>query len=738
MTTTMIRAAVAIFLLIASSAAAATAAGDWLLCGAGLAIPEYPADAVALDPTNPDATQLGADAAELESGGSSVLTGNVFVRDIEQLLRADRVRYDQSNETIEATGNLRYWRDAGYATADRAKVSFDTDIIEMDQGTYLSLDGHMRTEAGFLKITGSELIEIETGRYTTCNPDDEAWHLEAKSIDLDRVRQWGEARDVTVHFMDVPIFYSPYLTFPLDDARKTGFLVPNFRLSGDAGTEVVVPYYFNLAPNRDATLAARLTSERGIGVVGEYRYLTPWGGGELDAELFPHDPEEDDTRALLKFRHQGEFAPRWDLELQYDRASDRQYFEHFGNSLSVSSTTHLRQRANVGYRGDNWNARVRVESYQTIDPTIPGADRPYKRLPQVLIRSRIPERNFRINFDADAEYVNFDRRDSVTGHRIDIRPSVSYPMRWNSGFFLPKATLQYTAYDLDDRPAGASDDPDRLLPTISVDTGLFFERPIHIGGSGFTQTLEPRLYYLAVPFDDQRDLPVFDTGELTFSFAQLFRENRFNGTDRLGDAHQLTMALASRLLSSDSGREVLRASVGQILYFRDRVVTLPDVERATTNTSDFVAELSAELGPSWSALAGFQWDPDNDRTDRNVFSLRYQPSSDRVLNLSYRFIRDAVEQVDLSTRWPWSNHVSLVGRLNYSLDAGSLVEGFAGVEYDSCCWAMRAVARRYLTNTDGDYNNALFLQFELKGLAGIGKKAEAFLQRSIPGYTNDF
>jgi LPS-assembly protein len=342
-----------------------------------------------------------------------------------------------------------------------------------------------------------------------------------------------------------------------------------------------------------------------------------------------------------------------------------------------------------------------------------------------------------VNVNAIGEFVHFDRRDSVTGIRWDLRPYVTLPYRTASTFVVPKATLRYTGYSLDGRAPGLSDDPSRLLPTFSLDSGLFLERHTLFASRQLVQTLEPRLYYLFTPFDRQDDLPVFDTGEYTFSFAQLFREDRFSGADRVGDAHQVTLALTTRFLDERSGAELLRASIGQIRYLRDRKVTLPGVARDTTRGSDLVAEVVANLDRRWRVSAGAQWDPRETRTDRNTVAVRYQPDDRRVLNLAYRFVRDAVEQTDLSFAWPVAQHWRAVGRWNYSLEGSTTLETFAGVEYEDCCWGFRVGGRRYLNSFGGEHNTAVFAQLVLKGLTALGDARE-FLSRSIPGYRNEF
>jgi LPS-assembly protein len=720
---------------------AQTQAG-WEQCGAELQIPTLPAHTMSRDEAaqaDPAQVRMGADNAVLEEGKRSVLTGNVVMEKGAGVLASDKAIYDAANETFDSQGNVRYWDGETFLSGSRAQIEFDTDVITVDNANFIEPASHGRGDATRLSITGSDLIRIQNGTYTTCNPGDPDWMLEARRIDLDQVADWGTARDVKVLFKGVPIFYSPYLTFPLSNQRKSGFLASSVRMSGEAGSEITIPYYFNIAPNQDATLSARLTTLRGAIVAGEYRYLFPWGEGELDAEFIPNDSEHGGARGLFKYRHRSALlADKLRTEIHYDRVSDRDYFSDLGDSLAVSSTTHLRQRANVDYFAGPWWARARVESFQTVDGSLAGSGRPYRRLPQLLISSSKAEQNRALNISYHGEFVRFERSESVTGTRFDAFPSVSFPVRAAGWFVVPRASLRYTAYSLSGVSAGGDNSPDRLTPAFSLDSGMFFERSFDIGKKTYISTLEPRLYYLGIPYRDQRDIPIFDTGRYTFNFGQLFRSDRFSGADRVGDTNQLTVALTSRVLGNNGG-ELARASVGQILYFRRRAVTLTnDDPLESRRSSDFIAEVAGTISKDWAVKAGIQWNPHDEKTQKHVLGLRYQPDSERVVNLTYRSIAGQLEQVDTSVRWPWSHNLNLVGRMHYSLADHRTLETFGGLEYESCCWAMRAVARRFLSSTNGDYTNGVFLQLELKGLAGIGKEAGAFLKRSIPGYQNDF
>ena len=324
----------------------------------------------------------------------------------------------------------------------------------------------------------------------------------------------------------------------------------------------------------------------------------------------------------------------------------------------------------------------------------------------------------------------------MTGQRVDLMPTLSYQWRDTAWFMAPKAGVRFTNYDLDNTAPSQSGNPTRTIPTASLDAGAFFERDVSIAGRGFLQTLEPRLFYLYVPFENQDDLPIFDTGTFDFVFSQLFSENRFTGADRVGDANQLSIALTSRLLASDTGEEYLRLDVGQIRYFRDREVTLPNAPVETSDASPLVVDLTATLARRWRLSTGVQWDIGEDRIDRSTTGLRYQPDPQRVVNLSYSFSRPSFEQTDMSMAWPIAQDWRFVGRWAYSLEQSATVETFGGVEYESCCWAFRSVIRRYLSGTQTTY--AFFFQLELKGLTGTGSSTVDFLGRSIPGYQNEF
>jgi LPS-assembly protein len=707
---------------------------DWAQCGGVLQLPPRPVFVKSSD--DPEAIEVSGDEADMREGGVSVLIGNVELQRGTRQLKSDRLTYNEPEELIDVEGNVEFWDEGAYASSERAHLNLRTEITELTDASYIFLDNHSRGEAAEAVITGEKIVTINDAEYTTCNPGSEAWKLNAEELELDFSEEVGTAQNVWFEVGGVPVFYTPYATFPLSNKRKSGLLVPKVRIANSTGFDLTVPYYFNIAPNQDATLAGRLMTKRGLQLQGEYRYLTRLGGGLVAGEYLPDDSEFDGDRGAFRYQHGGSFARNWNADVDYNWVSDTDYFTDLGTNLAIASKSFLEQTGDVTYDGKGWGAVARAQAFQTLDTTIAPADRPYKRLPQLRISADDRRVNQQFVPGGHGEFVNFDRDNGVIGQRADVLPTLSYQWRSPSWFVVPKASLRVTHYDLDKTAPGQSSSLTRTIPTASLDAGMFFDRDWSIGGRGFLQTLEPRLFYLYVPFKDQDDLPDFDAGQFDFGFPQLFRENRFTGADRVGDANQLSIALTSRLVESSTGEEYLRLDIGQIRYFRDREVTLPGEPVQTSNASPLVVDLTATLARHWQILTGLQWDIGEEEIARNRLGLRYQPDPLSVFNISYSYARDDYEQADSSLAWPVSRDWRLVGRWAYSLAQDRTVEAFGGVEYESCCWAFRTVIRRYLSGTQ--LTNAFFFQIEFKGLTGVGRSTVDFLERSIPGYENDF
>ena len=716
---------------------------QWEQCGP-LALPEAPAPLRDAQPEEAETVHIESDDADLSREGTSSLSGNVHLQRGSRHLKAERLVYEHETEEASAEGNVEFWTEGLYLGADKAEIGLAEERAVAERARFMLRDAHARGGARRISLSSRERVLVEDGHYTTCDPGDDMWVLEAGNIEIDREEQLGVARDVWIRVRGVPVFYAPLLSFPLSDERKSGLLPPTVRVSDASGLELGVDYYMNLAPNRDATLGARWLHERGAVASGEYRYLMPWGSGRLSGEYIPEDRKYEGERGTLGFRHLGSFASHWSADIDYQWASDSDYFGDFGTDLDESVRSHLPQRADLVYEGSWFWTRGRIQDYQTLDD-LPAENLPYARLPQILAMTRLPERNRQLNFAGAVELARFERNSGITGNRVDLRSSLHFPLRSPSGFLVPRLGLRLTHYDLSGAAPGADETPSRLLPTFSVDGGLVYERRTTFASQDLVQTLEPRAYYLLVPSTRQDGQPLFDTGYAGLDFGQLFRENRFNGADRVGDANQLTLAVTSRLLSPSRGTELARASVGQIYYFRDRDVTLSGLAPDDDSVSDLVAEAAMDALHPLSLRAALHWDPEESRSSKLSAGLRYQPDSARVVNAAYRYLRadprreqDELEQVDLSFAWPLGWGWRAIGRLNYAIREGRNIESFAGLEHDGCCLALRTVVGRHLSGRTGDYTNAVFLNFELKGLGGAGTPGAGSALRGISGYEDPF
>jgi LPS-assembly protein len=699
-----------------------------------------PASKELLDPVPKGPVDVTADRVKAEKEGISVFTGDVKLRRTGQWLDADEVLYDKPKSTVKAFGDVRYQDAMVDIISDSARVNLETDIGEAENARYFLRGYHGRGEAAAVKREGSVLTELKDAIFTTCDIGNNAWQLEASQVNLEHEKGVGWARHARLKLWDFPVFYVPFMRFPIDYKRKSGFLVPSVGRSTNSGVSTSIPYYWNIAPDRDATLIPRYLSERGLMLEGEFRYLNPSNIGRMQGTYLPSDEKTGNYRGAFSYRHTGSPWPRWFTSLDINLVSDDRYFEDFSNSLSIASTTSLNNELDVSYQGDGWNALGRLQGFQTVDRNIPDFFRPHQRLPQLLVNGFLPERFLGLDIGFHGEVVNFERDDAPPrGIRLDFWPTVSLPIQTAGTFFTPSIGLRDTRYFLKDAPSGTDDTTlSRTLPILSIDTGATFERRLALWGGSFRQTLEPRAYYLYIPYQNQADFPVFDSAPLDTYFTRLFQPNRFTGADRLNDANQLTLALTTRLLQSTTGNELLRASIGQIQFFRDRKVTLPGVPEQTDSSSTIISEIAAQLAAEWSMRGEFRFNPNRDRTDLGAAELRYRGKNGGLLNINYRFRRKVLEQVDVSGRYPIAGNWNVVGRWYQSIQDHRLLEMLGGVEYDSCCWAIRLVGRSYITNIEGDRNNSILVQLELKGLGNVGQNVESLLRRSVPGYGPPF
>jgi len=728
---------VRVALTLIVTAAAATATTAWA-AGEGLCPERTPRPYSAPTPLSTGAENPATDirAHELRSvpGGASEFTGNVEVRQGDKFLKADRLRYNQATHESEASGNVNFLDAAGTSfETQEMRLDLESRIGETGPGSFHLENYSARGDAQHIYFEGPDLTRLTRVRYTTCAPGQDDWFLKIRELKLDTRKDIGTAYHTSLSFKGLPLFYLPYLDFPLSDRRKSGFLLPRLGQASQRGLEVATPYYFNLAPNYDDTLTPHYMSERGMQLQNEFRYLTRRSEGKLDLEVLPHDRMANgDGRAAGTYLHKQVFSPLWSGNVDIRGVSDKKYFDDFGNTLDVTSQTHLPQNAEIDYRGAVWSFSTLASAFQTIDPTIAPTDRPYARLPQINLALARPEAPNRLNYYFDSEAVNFERSVGVTGERLSLSPAVGLPLSNRFAYFIPKVGVRQIAYHLTDAPDAT---PSITRGVASIDSGMYFERDSRWGGRTYTQTLEPRLYYLYIPYKNQDGLPVFDTAVPDASFSNLFRDNRFAGGDRIGDANQFTAAVTTRLIDDDSGAERARLSVGRIYYLQERRVNLP-AGTSGAAASDIIGEATVTLASHWYARSTLDWNRVDGHLQQYSYYLQYNPAKNRIVNIGKRFSRGELEQSDVSAEWPIAGRWSLRARSLYSWLDHRNVDSYAGVEYNACCWALRIVGGRRLSiDTERDnaatQTSSIMLELELTGLSKLGHVPDSPLGQSV-------
>lgn len=755
-----------------------------------------------IDPTasQVDATAIPANAETVFTapGGLSQVTSNLMEIDGDIVVRQGYrtienngdTTIDRAANTVSLSGDVVFREPGVLLTGDSAFVDNANGINRVGAAQYVLHNYGAHGAAGSI-VYNSEagLVTIENGEFSRCEPNNKFWHLEADQIVLNQAEGRGYATAVSIKVKDVPIFYYPgTLPFPLGDERISGFLAPSTGSTRSGGFDFELPYYLNLAPHYDATVSPRLISDRGVMLSTELRYLASWSMNTLNtsylgddklydpatASLPGSDSPPTDNRWFVGYEHVGALGANWSTYVDYNAVSDEDYFYDLGASgLNVTSRTHLNRQARLDYRSQWLQAGLNAQRIQIIDPfVISNADlnRPFDRLPQFTFATGtdLPA-GFRIGISG--EVTSFDRELDpnaltatqlangalVTGERVNLEPEFGWSAEAPGWFVRAKAKYKSVAYKLDSQAMGTLDDPDVNVPVYTFDSGLVFERAAR---NGFTQTLEPRLFYLFSEYEDQSQLPLFDTAEMSFSFNQLFRDDRFSGGDRVGDADQVTFAVTSRLLDPQ-GTERMRASIGQIQYFDDRLVSLSNplqswVPRysATANTSALAGEFAYAFGDNWRLNSDVQWNEDSQEVDEGSLQLRYHRDSSHLLNIGYRYRRlvntpfftlpaevdPRIKQSDISGIWPVSTNWKLLARWNYDHSNSRNLETFAGIEYSNCCATIRLIGREwvdedelFLPNTEP--NRGIFVQFTLHGLGNItGGRVNSLLSDGIWGF----
>ena len=740
------------------------------------------AEKTSVDASGNEATFLFGDRMTGRPDLETVIEGNAEVRRGATSMRADRIEYYQPDDLLKSRGNVRINRAGNRFEGPALELQLDRFEGFFTAPSYRFLATGGNGQASRADFIDDQHFSVLNATYTTCEKDNEAswkpaWVLTADKLQFDLNDDTGVATGAVLRFKDVPILAFPTFSFPLSDKRKSGFLPPTFGLGSVNGFELRQPYYFDIAPNRDATFSPAILSKRGIDLAGEFRYLEPTYSGSVRGNFLPGDKLRERDRWSYALLHKGTIdtplssVGTLGLNLNLNRVSDNNYWKDFSvnssGAIANLSPRLFSQDATLSWTQGFFASSLRALKWQTLQDVTSPIVPPYDRLPQLTASySRVDapigslgkfgQVSTGFDYSVEADYTRFSADRALTlqpnADRAFTRLQLAQPLRWPAGFITPKVQLNATSYQFD-APLAANGNlsATRVVPTFSLDSGLQFERSANLFGRSLTQTLEPRAFYVRTPFRDQSALPNYDSGANDFNFASIYTENAFVGNDRISDANLLTLGVTSRLLDPDTGVEAARFGVAQRLRFSDQRVTLPGVLPVSDRISDLLVGTTIRWVPQWSFDGTAQYNANTRQSERTSLSVRYNPGDYHVISAAYRRQRGISEAVDLGFQWPindlWGDKGQNlgpgrgqgggryygVGRLNYSLQDKKLIDAVLGVEYDGCCWIGRVVLQRS-QNGITTSNTRILFQLELVGFSRIGSNPLDTLKSNVPRY----
>lgn len=674
---------------------------------------------------------VSADTSEANFA-MATFSGSVTMQQGDKHLFSPKLTYHRDDDHINTSGDTTFATPQFAVAGSDANYDLSTRIITIQDARYY-LKAHNQAALGRAKAARFDLAN-NTSTFTdptwsTCPRDTQTWSLKASSLTVDRNIARATARHATLRIKGVPIFYIPYFTFPTDDQRASGFLTPSAHLDEGSGLVVNIPYYWNIAPNQDATFALRPMTKRGVMLGAEYRYLGAQQRATLRGTLLPDDKHDAHRRRWsLRADYQYRINQDWHFDARFQQVSDLQYTEDFAHALSLYDKWYLERHATLNGRTDYGNWLVRAQDYVRASSSVAADSTPYARLPQLRYDYHWRHNDWR--FAVGGEAVHFSKANAVDAWRLSLNGSAAYRWQADYGYVEPQISVNGAHYALSDGGRYS-----RLIPTASLDSKLIFERPLNLFGSQWTQTLEPRLFYLYTPYHDQSSVPNFDSSLRSQSWNWLFTRDRFIGGDRIGDANQLTTAVTTRLYAADDGQERLRLSLGQIQYFADRRVTLPGKPVRASGRSDLISEVSYQIDSHWRISGLSFWDMDTRQNRRSLIDVRYHLDPDRFAGFSHRYAENDYDQLSLYGIWRVNDRWRGFLRQDYSLRHHNYLNTLLGIEYNDCCWAWRILGKRYRDDPAAPkLRNALYLEFVLKGLGRLGNGSGSVLAHDISGY----
>jgi len=709
-----------------------------------------------------DLVEIEGDKLETLLDRKMKARGNAILKKGNKTIKAEVIEYDEISEKLITQGNTSIESENISLTGSKLNYRLSDQTGQMEDVTFnIKSDKKEETvvkkniqvtkryydfrgDAKSIFFEGENKTKLESSRLTTCEVDSNDWYIKSKNMEIDTKKDQVKASHASIDFKGVPIFYMPSTSFSLNKNRQSGFLSSTFGTTTRSGFELRVPYYFNISPNMDATLSARYLGKRGPMADGQFRYLSENYSGINQLQYMNHDEASGrDNRYFLKLTHQHQFGSGWSGSYDLQKVSDNTYFADLATMIQVTSVVNLPQRVNLNYSGDIWKLNLLTEKYQTLTN---ASNSPYQRLPQVNLSGKKDFDNFTLDFKS--QWTLFERDDKfastftdtqkITGSRLSMTPAITIPLTSSYGYIKPKVSTNLRSYNLNHSP---DNNKDIITPIFSLDSGVYLDRNINVLSQNFTNTLEPRLFYVYIPYKDQSLLPNFDTGLADLNMQTLFYENQYNGQDRINDANQLTASLTSKIIDRN-GKERLSAIIAQRYYFEDRRIFGNDLLEAKKANSDIFMGASAKLPNSLNLDAMFQFDPTSNNLLRSTLGGRYNPEPGKMLNVSYRLVENILdsnqnlEVFNAAGQWPLGNRFYSIGRYNYDLRASQTIEVLAGLEYDGGCWVARSIFDRISLPTTPEANYTFFVQLELNGIGSIGSdtnRLNTFLYRNVPG-----
>lgn len=718
----------------------------------------------------PGQVHMSADSMPLNDGTQIRLSGNVSIRDEQSQMRADEIEINDSTQQLSASGNVTFESQDAFFSAERltrtpSEASEDASQVSLEEPLFYLFGNNANGQAEQINIDSEQTIEIDALTFSTCPIGEQSWQISASEMDIDPDAGVGEAWNTVIRLGDVPIFYLPYIRFPTDNRRESGVLYPDLKNSDKHGLDISLPIYWNIAENMDATLTPRHMADRGMQLGTELRLLTQQTYSEFSFEWLDKDkllaaqladPDSDTLldansprRWLGSLHNKSQFGDHWRADINARKVSDSDYFRDFGSGIESANATRLSSELNLFYEDDIWQMRWFALSHQSLINV-----ESYRYLPSWTVDGDyLSESGLRWQWSSEITQFEHKNQQQLEGRRVNILPSVSFPMRASWGHLIPKFGYQVSRYEQESQIDGSQQSRSRDLPIFSLDSGIYLDREIEMGDEGYTHSLMPRIFYTYIPFENQSQLNNFDTGVADFSFDQFWRENRFTGVDRVGDSNQFNLALGNSLLSHKTGQEIINLQLGRIFYLDDRQVQLSGNEIDMSEQSPWLAQLDWRVNSTLSVSSLIEWDETDSHTNRTETRINFEPKDNHIVNLSHRY-RDLagqeVEELDFSFAWPINDRWRFFGRWYNDLTESQTIQALAGIEYESCCWAIRLAAERYLDTpqlnslgmpipVEEQYVDDILLQFVFKGLGNAGSsRIGDNLAKSIAGYHDRF